>query len=1140
MTLRSRRHRAPAERTVPGTRMRRGWLARAARLAILALSCSNPLSLAAQAPRPCPEAGIDSASMARQRSSPEVGTTVELSWQAAAGAAAYDVFLGPFDPPAPYAEGLTTTSVTASGLAPGTKYYWYVVAHAECDRSLTSRSTTRSFMVDGACGAVGAVSLEQPPNGASEVSENPTFEWVPASGAASYELQLGKENPPSLIASGTIGDKLDIPHLLPNTTYFWRIVARSGCNAAASSASSVFSFTTGRSCAAPPATSIVFAPRSDIALGQVYAIAWADVEELDPAGSYIIERASDSSFESIIDRQQTTSTAASFIPPSIGSFHHRVRAVAGCDGSRMSAWSSSRSVNAVAGRPNVVFSVPPTPVMAAIGERLEDSRSSFTIENIGPAAVPVFVGRQEISSVPFFQVIDPLGGDASFFTLQPGQPKTLELRFSGPPNTAPGSYQGLLTLATPGEPFAVTPMAWVSLRVGPGTGATPAFLVGGIESDYAVFPAKAGDDSDRPALSVDILNPGSQAMDLTGFVAPEMWLLPEAGWNASPIPAGSFRPLRLYTKRTRAPNGSALPRYTFLTVVTRDGKSARLLVQDSGALETTTGRPAPEPGDRSYIVPVVTTRLLPTGGKVVSRIRITNVSGEATQAQITFTPSDTNGFDGTKVKRATVIVPPNDVVTLTDPLAQVLGVSAPLSGQLEIRAAPERLSTLVVAASVETIEKGGGSRGFVVPVAMSGEGARIGSPHFLAGIIASSALTTDLTLAETTGREATSVRVTLFDAQGTKVGERNVTVPPFGRSDIAGVAQALGAQSMTGGRAEIETIAGGGAVVATALVRSTANESGAMLVSRLAVAGPAASRLARDYDFSSVTRTQSAASSGASAVESLVVPYLVNGVAVAPGIPQTWRTVLTLAAPRDSTASFSLTFRDSVSNTSHEAIVDLTQGTARDYTSAAEQLFGIAPGATARGFVLVSVTGRGRIWARIVAELPGGASGDAIPVASLDSEAISGSSTAKPLFVDGLEQSTDSTRGSRSTLILDELSGRAATVRVRLYEAGNRTHPIASNDIMLPARGQISLDSIFSALGLEATDRNKDRVNVQCVVTPVGTGGLVVATLLTVDNKTGEASIRSFQPAGNSAVTGVQRVSLQPTVPGRRRPVRRN
>ena len=116
------------------------------------------------------------------------------------------------------------------------------------------------------------------------------------------------------------------------------------------------------------------------------------------------------------------------------------------------------------------------------------------------------------------------------------------------------------------------------------------FLTNGAPTEYTFFAGFTGDDTNRPPMTVSIRNDGTAPMELGAEIGPEVWLVPEAGWNTSPIPAGASRSIRLTTQRNRAPNGSALPRYTYFTVRSKNGETARLLVQDNDSLPTSFGR----------------------------------------------------------------------------------------------------------------------------------------------------------------------------------------------------------------------------------------------------------------------------------------------------------------------------------------------------------------------------------------------------------------------------------------------------------------------------------------------------------------------------------------------------------------------
>ncbi|HUO83689.1 MAG TPA: hypothetical protein VM534_01120 [Thermoanaerobaculia bacterium] len=1098
-------------------------------LLALALSCGLLLPSTAPAEVRC-DSPADLA-LTELSDSPLIATaTMTLTWEPAARAGSYDLFLGPVDPPPLYRTGITGTTVQVDGLATGTTYYWYVVARAECDPTLTSRSELRSFTVAGSCTGAGAFALSSPANGAEQISVFPTLQWSASPGAASYDLYLGRSESPALIAAGITSTSIVIPRLLPATRYHWRVIARSGCNSSSVS-SAAFSFTVTSSCPSPSPTSMVSVPADPVAVGQTYTISWEQSEGIDAGGSYIVERSSSSSFSPVLDRQQTTATSASFLSAGTGTFHHRIRAVAGCNAQSMSGWSSSRSVDVVPGSANVVFTVQPTPVITALGDRLEDQKTTFTIENIGTSSVQVLVGRQELASVPFFRIIDPLGGDAAFFTLEPRKPKTLEIRFSGPPNDQGGSYQGIVYLASTGEAFAINPLAYVNLRVGGRSGAPPKFLVGGLESEYTFFPPKKGDDSDRAAITVDVLNSGSEPMELAAEIGPEIWLVPESGWNATAIAANSFRPVRLTTRRNRAPNGSALPRYTWFTIRNKDGESARLLVQDNTAFEIDEGRDSLfDLTERSFVIPTVTTRTLGNGDRVFTRLRISNVGAAAVQTEIFYTPTGADGF-GDSVRKATVLIPPNDVVNLTDPLAQLFSIAGSSSGQMEIRAAAEKIGLLIVTSAIETTTRTGGVYAQGVPTLIRGEGTRIGTPHRIGGFVASGTWSPALTLAETTGRETTSVRVSLFDANGAKKGDRLVSVPQYGRAEIENVVSALGGgASMSGGRIDLAVESGGGAVAGVVAMTSTAG-SGSSFVSTPSVDGPPFSTLGRMID-------GNALGSSNGETDRFVAPLVVNGVAPLSG-QAAIRTALALLADSAGEASFNLRFVNGSTGSIIERNVTVAAGRTTHYANVLQELFGLSSSATT-GSLIIESTGRGRARAFAEASLSSGAVSDAMPVVSFFSEALTGGGSDVPLFADGIEQSIDATRGSRANLTLTEVAGSSLKVRVRLYEAGNRSQAIAEKEMTVPAGGQVKLDGLFAAMGLESAERRKDRANVQVAVSPVSGQGLIAGVLQTIDNRTGQATHVLLMPGGGVPATDVQQVeTTPPSQPARQRPARR-
>jgi hypothetical protein len=165
-----------------------------------------------------------------------------------------------------------------------------------------------------------------------------------------------------------------------------------------------------------------------------------------------------------------------------------------------------------------------------------------------------------------------------------------------------------------------------------------------------------------------------------------------------------------------------------------------------------------------------------------------------------------------------------------------------------------------------------------------------------------------------------------------------------------------------------------------------------------------------------------------------------------------------------------------------------------------------------------------------------------LPVPTTVSEALTTAAGGgqRTLFYDGLEQSIDPSRGSRWMLVLNEVSGNNGALNVRLYEAGNRSSPIAEKNFLIGSYQQLQLDTVFAALDLESADRRKDRTNMQVVVTAIGGRARVAAMAVSVDNRSGDTKTFPLVPSVGSATPSVNLVTaiIPPaTTPTRRRAV---
>ncbi len=1060
-----------------------------------------------------------------------VGSSAQLSWQSASGAATYDVYFGSSNPPPLFTKGVSVTTQDVSGLTSSTTYYWYVVAHATCDATKTTLSPTRSFQTTGGCAGAGPFSLNSPSNGAVGVSTTTTLDWSSSSNASSYDVYLGTSSPPPLYLVDVSKPRIGVSGLTLSTTYYWRVVAKVACDPTKNLSSPTSNFTTAGVCTTPGATSIIFVPPGNIGVGQTYTVAWQELPELGRDSYYVVERSTSSSFATILDSQQSFSTSASFISSTAGTYYHRVRAVPGCDPSHPGPVSAVKGVNVVTGTANVIFTVQPKAVITAVGDKLEDKKARFTLENLGNSPLPVLVSAFQDPTFTFFSWRDPLGGNSGRFTLESRTPKSFDIEFHGPPNSVSGVYQGLIVVNAEGRALAITPYAFVSLKVGGGVTSRPAYLTNGVPTEYTFFPGFAGsEDANRPPIKVDIRNDGTAPMELGAEIGPEVWLVPEKDWNATPIPAGASRSIRLTTHRYSAPSGSALPRYTYFTVRSKNGETARLLVQDNDALPTSFGRASLlDPGSRSFIVPGVV-----SAPPQFSRVRITNVGSDPVQTDLFFTPAGSDGFNASAVKRATIVIPPNDVVTLTDPLVQVFGLSAPAQGQIEVRADPAKIGFLIVSSSVFTPLTTGGSYSYEMPTLLLGEGARLGTSQVIVGVGANASTRASLTLVETSGTEPTRVRAILFDAQGARKGDRLVDVARYGQTRIDNVVTALGgSEPVDGCRIELDVESGGGSVAGVVTMLDATRNNGASLVSQPTtgtVSGAAYARLRR-------------AKIGAAGVSvSAVAPVVLNGPS-STGPSQ--RTTMGFAATPGSSKTAVVTYRPSGPAASPiDKMLQLPSGTVLQFENVLEDLFGIPKGQTASGSVFIQADAGFEIYARL-ATLTGTTwtVSSGLPIVATLSDALSSLSSKHPLYLDGLEQSVDATRGTRWAVDINEIGGASGTVLVGLYEAGNRSVAIMEKRYNIGAYQQLKLDTVFAALELDSDDRRKDRTNVMCRVSADSGNAVISAVGMSTDSRTGDTRTFVFSPTGGVPSTGVLRITtVAPVLPpesstGRRRAV---
>ncbi|MCK6685690.1 MAG: hypothetical protein L6R30_25095 [Thermoanaerobaculia bacterium] len=1007
---------------------------------------------------------------------PDPATTTRLVFSPVEGAASYDLYLGTGASLPLAAAGLSSPSYTAADLAPGATYRWRVVAHAACNPDLASSSRESSFTVPGNCSPPGRFAQSSPHDGAAEVPGEPTLRWDAASGAASYDVYLGPFDPPALYASGVTTNSL--PTVLgAGATYHWKVVAHSACLPARSTESAVATFSTSTACATPGVPANLVSSKSAAEVGGTYTLSWLPVEGMTAAGQYRVERSKTASFE-VAQAYFTARTSLLLTATERSTYHHRVVAAASCG--KQSAPSVPLAVSTGEAPPVIVLVTPPRAVVVRQpppGKLLP--RLEVEVRNVGKSDFLGFFNTAQ--SIPFFQMSE------TAISLRKGESRIFYLQFNGVPQDRPGSYEGTLSLVS-ADPFSsqAFPQASVSLTVtdtrptdpDPPDIAAPVFESGGVPIDTVRFaPTPTGEQP--PDVLVDIRNPGGVPLYLAGDVAPDPWVSPEPRWNSEPIPPRSVRTVKLQSQRIRGEHGGTFPRSTYFTIRTADGKSARLTVQDSSltAVGPCPARPALGAGEASLIIPAVVNARGIGGTRFVSRVLVTNLGTDPAPVEMYYTPDlggeEVDGYDCTRVRHTSLVVPPNDVLAIDDVAGQLFGVENG-SGQLEIRSG--RIGQLRVQSVVDAPAATGGSFGFQVPTVRSGEGVRPGRPYSVIGIVQDAAYRTNIILSETSGQRS-SVRLTLFDRNGTVRGTAERDLSPWSKVQLP-VTELSAGDTLDAGAIEVEARDGSaGSVIA--LITVIDNRT-----------GDASSFVARPL------KPETASTS-----------YAVTSVAST----STFRSRLEIRNNGASPANYRLVYRGNTGRV-ESGLRSLMPKQEDAWENVLADLFKLPAGTF--GPLAIEADSPGlQIVSRVYVSGPGGTYGDAIEGIALDAGTTTGDS-GRMLVVDGLEGTANGgrSRGARTNLILSEIGGGEAVVEVAIWDkTQRRIAPVSRLTLSLAPHEQRQINDLFGVQGFGVGER--DWVNVLCTVRPAAASTGKLSVLATrIDNVTNDTKNLTLEP----------------------------
>lgn len=220
---------------------------------------------------------------------------VTINWKASTDpeneAVSYDVYLDENNPPKLKKSSLQSqTSYNVTGLTSGITYYWQIFAKDSYGNY--TNGPVWNFTVKGQ-----RPILAFPGNGEAKAPINPELSWNPCRGAASYQLQVSKNNSFTDLVYNedglTVTKKL-IPNLAYDSKYYWRIRAYN--TREDFGWSDIWSFSTEKTPGSKPAAPVLLSPAAqakDISLTPT--LTW---NASNGASSYTLQVSTRSDFSS--------------------------------------------------------------------------------------------------------------------------------------------------------------------------------------------------------------------------------------------------------------------------------------------------------------------------------------------------------------------------------------------------------------------------------------------------------------------------------------------------------------------------------------------------------------------------------------------------------------------------------------------------------------------------------------------------------------------------------------------------------------------------------------------------------------------------------------------------------------------------
>lgn len=231
--------------------------------------------------------------------------TVTFEWEPVSGATSYVLeyseypdLIDPRGDPTPSRAGLTAPTVTISGLAENTTFYWHV--RAESAAGSSAWSPTRTYLTDGRPPPVPPLVAPADGTAYSASATEAVFQWGGSGRTDDYRLQIAPEPTFSapVVDQLTVSTQVTVPlePLTRGQLYHWRVTAR---NVAGTSVSDVRTFMWAPD--APTAAPVLVSPADGaVDVPRQATLSW---QALDGAASYDLWVSASPTFDPILYQQ---------------------------------------------------------------------------------------------------------------------------------------------------------------------------------------------------------------------------------------------------------------------------------------------------------------------------------------------------------------------------------------------------------------------------------------------------------------------------------------------------------------------------------------------------------------------------------------------------------------------------------------------------------------------------------------------------------------------------------------------------------------------------------------------------------------------------------------------------------------------